>query len=344
MHKLVVVAVVLLMVAGQLATPASVQAQTVTCKGSVGPGIPAPTQVPAGIPGFHASWYGQSGYPTICPGEKATSVVAYYNSGSLGWVQGRMGEAAYLGTWNWIPGQDKPSKLGGDGTNGTPNTGWPRYNRIAPQPAPYVGPGQVAWFTFTIQAPTIPGVYKLYLRPLVEGATWMEDYGVFWVVTVLNPDGTQPPPPPPDPLVGCLPWPEELGLMFQKLPIQKPLCLRPIFDESPLGFLNPYGLSVYVQQDLVDPQRIRVIGHEICHSHQYVNVGMPRTGDWLPQWLEGVEGQEFQRAWDSRFGTSHGAFEDFANVCSAWYIPKYYSVKIVDLPTLHEFAKKWLPK
>ena len=23
-----------------------------------------------------------------------------------------------------------------------------------------------------------------YLRPLIEGAQWMEDYGVFWVVTV----------------------------------------------------------------------------------------------------------------------------------------------------------------
>jgi hypothetical protein len=52
------------------------------------------------------------------------------------------------------------------------------------QPAPYVGPGQVAWFQFTIQAPSTPGTYRLYLRPLIEGAQWMEDYGVFWVVTV----------------------------------------------------------------------------------------------------------------------------------------------------------------
>jgi rare lipoprotein A (peptidoglycan hydrolase) len=27
----------------------------------------------------------------------------------------------------------------------------------------------------------------------------MEDYGVFWVVTVLNPDGSPPPPPAPPP-------------------------------------------------------------------------------------------------------------------------------------------------
>src|SRR5206468_5533935 len=92
------------------------------------------------------------------------------------------------------PGQDQPSPLGGDGI-GSPSTGWPRANRIAVQPAPYVGPGQVAWFQFTIQAPLTPGTYRLYLRPLVEGATWMEDFGVFWLVTVLNPDGTRPPDP-----------------------------------------------------------------------------------------------------------------------------------------------------
>src|SRR5438128_1858486 len=79
--------------------------------------------------------------------------------------------------------------------------GWPRYNRIAIQPAPYVGPSQVAWFQFTIQAPMQAGSYRLYLRPLVEGATWLEDFGVFWLVTVLNADGTPPSPPAP-PVLG----------------------------------------------------------------------------------------------------------------------------------------------
>jgi phosphodiester glycosidase len=172
------------------ATPAAV------CAKSEGPGIPAPPKPEAGIPGFHASWYGQSGYPTLCPGDRSTATVAYYNSGSLGWVSGRLGQVAYLGTWDSEPGQDRASPLGGDGTNGSPATGWPRYNRIAIQPAAYVGPDQVAWFQFTIQAPLTPGYYRLYLRPLIEGATWMEDFGVFWLVTVLNADGTRPPAPP----------------------------------------------------------------------------------------------------------------------------------------------------
>ncbi|MDE3102554.1 MAG: family 10 glycosylhydrolase [Chloroflexota bacterium] len=169
-------------VAGQVATATAVGAAP--CTSSVGPGIPHPASVPSGIAGFHASWYGQSGYPTLCAGQRATATVAYYNSGSLGWVAGRMGEVAYLGTWQPEPGQDRASMLGGDGTFGSPNTGWPRYDRMAVQPASYVGPGQVAWFRFTVQAPSTPGTYRLYLRPLIEGAQWMEDYGVYWVVTV----------------------------------------------------------------------------------------------------------------------------------------------------------------
>ena len=167
--------------AGQVATVAPAPA---ACVSSTGPGIPPPASLPSGQPGFHASWYGQSGYPTLCPGDRSTATVAYYNSGSRGWVLGRMGEVAYLGTWTPSPGQDQPSPLGGDGQLGSPNTGWPRYNRVAIQPAPYVGPNQVAWFQFTIQAPAAPGTYRLYIRPLIEGAQWMEDFGVYWYVTV----------------------------------------------------------------------------------------------------------------------------------------------------------------
>jgi hypothetical protein len=162
------------------------------CTSSTGPGIAPPSSVPAGIDGFHASWYGQSGYQSLCPGAISGAVVAYYNTGSRGWVSGRLAEVAYLGTWNPVPGQDQPSALGGDGTNGSPSTDWPRYNRVALQPADYVGPGQVAWFQFTVRAPTIPGRYTLAIRPLIEGAQWMEDYGVFWYVTVLKADGSPP--------------------------------------------------------------------------------------------------------------------------------------------------------
>ncbi len=170
-----------------------------TCTPDIGPGIAPPSASPTKLPGFHAAWYGQSGYMRLCPGGTAQATLAYYNSGSRGWVAGRMGEVAYLGTWASEPGQDQPSILGGDGQLGSPATGWPRFNRIAQQPAPYVGPGQVAWFQFGLRAPSLPGTYRLYVRPLIEGAQWLEDIGVFWQVLVLNPDGTMPKPTPPDP-------------------------------------------------------------------------------------------------------------------------------------------------
>ena len=182
------------MAASSLARGSSAQSGTqAPCVSTVGPGIPPPGQVVAGIPGLHAAWYGQSGYSTLCPGDSSLATVAFYNSGSIGWVSGRMGEMAFLGTWNPDPGQDQPTMLGGDGTNGSPNTGWPRYNRVAAQPSDYVGPGQVAWFQFVIRAPQTPGTYRISIRPLVEGAQWLEDYGVFWYVTV---SAATPPPPP----------------------------------------------------------------------------------------------------------------------------------------------------
>ena len=110
---------VLLAVALVVATLAQSRAVVaLTCTDQVGPGIPPPTSLPPKLPGFHAAWYGQSGYMRLCPGDTATATLAYYNSGSLGWVGGRLGEAAYLGTWASEPGQDQPSILGGDGAEG----------------------------------------------------------------------------------------------------------------------------------------------------------------------------------------------------------------------------------
>src|SRR3989442_1060132 len=130
----------------------AVPSRAATCTSGIGPGIPPPAQTPSGLPGLHAAWYGQSGYMSLCAGASATATVAFYNSGSRGWVAGRMGEAAYLGTSDPEPGQDRASVLGGDGTNGSPATAWTRFNRPAVQPAAYVGPNQIAWFQFAVRA------------------------------------------------------------------------------------------------------------------------------------------------------------------------------------------------
>ena len=166
------------------------------CSSSTGPGIPPPSSPHPSdrFLVYQSSWYGQSGYMTLCPGDTATATLAVYNSGISGWGGSAGSWKAFLGTWYPEPGQDMPSVLGGDGTNGSANTSWPRYNRVAIQPVPWVGPNQVAWFQFQVKAPITPGTYKLYLRPLVEGAVfggvsgqWMRDEGIFWQITVPSP-------------------------------------------------------------------------------------------------------------------------------------------------------------
>jgi len=221
-----------------VARPLDGRAATQVCRSSVGPGIPPPASVPSGIPGFHAAWYGQSGYPTLCPGERSVATVAYYNSGSRGWVAGRMGEMAFLGTSDPWPGRDGFSNIGGRFGPYSPSTGWPSQNRAAAQPADYVGPNQVAWFQFMIQAPTTPGTYLLYLRPVIDGATWMEDYGVYWQVTVQ--------PAEPAQLVSVAPTtPAILGQSESRTYTAtvngSSDCVDLAFVDADIHFLSPHG-------------------------------------------------------------------------------------------------------
>ena len=46
--------------------------------------------------------------------------------------------------------------------------------------------GRLTISLFCTVAPAVPGTYRLAIRPLIESAQWMEDYGVFWYVTVKS--------------------------------------------------------------------------------------------------------------------------------------------------------------
>ncbi|MGH2499982.1 MAG: polysaccharide deacetylase family protein [Candidatus Limnocylindria bacterium] len=177
------------------ALPAAQSGQAATCTSTIGPGVPGSAPSQTGLPGYHSAWYGQSGTPTLCPGQTATLAIGYLNTGSLGWHLGGPADSLSLGTWGPEPGQDTPSALGGVAT------GWPAADRPAVQTEPYVGPGQVAWLSFAVKAPQAPGVYRLHVRPLLEGRQWLEDQGVFWYVIVKADDANVPqiPPPPPPP-------------------------------------------------------------------------------------------------------------------------------------------------
>lgn len=131
---------------------------------------------------FSAQYLAGSEWVTLSPGQTRTEVGQWRNAGYDSWKFSVGGQSARLGTTNPIPGQDQPSLIGGAAGCATV-TNWLTCNRIRPT-TEQVDPDQTGWFQFDIKGPPTSGVYKLYLRPLVEGVTWMEDYGVFWQVTV----------------------------------------------------------------------------------------------------------------------------------------------------------------
>ena len=123
--------------------------------------------------GYHSRWYGQSSDPTLAPGATATLVVALQNTGYRGWYTGVPNQQAALGTS--APLDIARPELA---------AGWPAPNRIATPTTLYVGPGQVGWFQFTVRAPGAPGDYRLSVRGVVDGVTWLEDQGIAFTIHV----------------------------------------------------------------------------------------------------------------------------------------------------------------
>jgi len=98
--------------------------------------------------------------------------VVFRNVGSQTWTKGVLGQEARLGI-NLDDAQWAPLAVN-----------WPYPTRVAVQPEATVAPGATTTFTFQVKAPQSPGSYSLHLRPVVDGAWWMEDEGVFLTITV----------------------------------------------------------------------------------------------------------------------------------------------------------------
>lgn len=120
---------------------------------------------------FHAAFYAQSGWPTASPGQTVQWVVAFTNTGAAGWLAGST--ELHVGTND---PQDSLSALA--------TSSWLDPNRPARQTTTWVGPGQQAWFVITLKAPSQPGTYRLYVRPVIDGVTWLEDAGAYVDLTV----------------------------------------------------------------------------------------------------------------------------------------------------------------
>jgi hypothetical protein len=120
--------------------------------------------VSANRPRFSAAYVGGSEWVVLGDGERHPTTGLWRNTGWDSWSQSN----SRLGTFGPEPPQDRASVLTGT-------------NRVG-QSQPTVAPGEVASFPFVLTGPPAPGIYRVYLRPVLDGVTWMEDQGVFWLV------------------------------------------------------------------------------------------------------------------------------------------------------------------
>jgi uncharacterized protein YkwD len=123
-------------------------------------------------PEYHTTFYAESPFPTVAPGQIAEWVIAFTNTGRTGW---NLSQATGVRLGTWSP-QDAPSMLA--------TSSWIAPNRPAEQTTAWVGPGQQAWFRLQLRAPDAPGTYRLYLRPVIDGVEWLENVGAYVDVSV----------------------------------------------------------------------------------------------------------------------------------------------------------------
>ena len=123
--------------------------------------------------GYHAAFAAKTPDPVLAPGQTANLVVALRNTGYRGWYLGNPGQQVNIGTADPL-----------DSPRADVALGWLSATRPATTTTPYVGPGQDGWFQFTIKAPATPGTYRLAVRGVIDGTTWLEDTGVVWTITV----------------------------------------------------------------------------------------------------------------------------------------------------------------
>lgn len=148
--------------------------------GGVGGGVgtspvAAPVIVLPPVPAsaFHSKWLDQSAYPALRPGDDADVLIHFVNTGGVSWERGVAGREVRLG----VAGDDDTFQSMGMARN------WPLPNRVAVQDELAVLPGAVGTFRFGVRAPMQTGAYRIPLRPVADGVTWLDDNGVFILVS-----------------------------------------------------------------------------------------------------------------------------------------------------------------
>lgn len=141
-------------------------------------GIYWDVRVPSLADSYRAGYVSQNGYPTLRRGQSYQFEVRLRNTGVRTWQRGIVN----LGTdrprdviWNWI--RQSP--------DGSPS-GWLSNNRVF-LVEETVAPNAIGTFRFWYTVPQNKpfGTFRDYFRPVVDGITWMDDWGIYWDVTVV---------------------------------------------------------------------------------------------------------------------------------------------------------------
>jgi len=145
---------------------AAVIAMTVALPLMSAPAVAAPGD-------FRSLWVGQSAYPTLGVGATTSYTVRFRNTGTATWRRGLAGGQVNLG----IAGDSRFFFDQGMAVN------WLSPNRIATTAEATVDPGATGTFTFTLHSPPASGLYRVPLRLVVDGVTWLDDEGVYFILT-----------------------------------------------------------------------------------------------------------------------------------------------------------------
>lgn len=125
---------------------------------------------------YNYSYVSQNAYPTLAAGDSYAFTLVVQNTGSATWDQ----SVVHLGTDR--PQDRIPFYILGNGWTGS------NHNRIQMQESS-VAPGAQANFNFGIDIPPDVniGTYREYFRLVADGFQWMEDYGIYWNLTLARP-------------------------------------------------------------------------------------------------------------------------------------------------------------
>src|SRR5437773_5036692 len=119
---------------------------------------------------FHGAFVDQGPSPNLTPGSSASYTMRFRNTGIAPWRRGVPSMQVDLAVASDI---ERFAEI---------RDGWLSAERVATTVEDVVPPGGVGTFVFSVRAPRLPGAYRMPLRLLVAGSTWLEDEPVALVV------------------------------------------------------------------------------------------------------------------------------------------------------------------